>query len=84
MKTQTKHSGRIEVKPALRAIDGMKNTWVAAYKAACKHDGIPEDSKFSIFSDDNPFVPFVDKVYQEMCAMITEYKAGGYVGLKIG
>ncbi len=65
MKTRTKHSGRIEVKPALRAIEGMKNTWAAAYKSACKYDGIPEDSKFSVFSDDNPFVLFVDKAYRE-------------------
>jgi len=84
MRTTTKHSGRIEVRPGLKAIQGMKNTWAAAYKSACKHDGIPEDSKFSVFSDDNPFVPFVDKAFQEMCAMMTEYKAGGYVGLTIG
>lgn len=83
MKTIGKHSGRIEVRPGLKAIQGMKSTWAAAYKSACKHDSIPENSKFTVFSDENPFVPFVDKAYQKYCSMISEYKAGGYVGLTI-
>jgi len=83
MKTRSKHSGRIEVRPGLKAIQGMRNTWISAYKAACKHDGIPEDSKFSVFSDDNPFVPFVNKAYEEYCTMKREYQSGGYVGLTI-
>ena len=29
----------------------LNETW----RAACRHDGIPEDTKFAIFSDDNPF-----------------------------
>ena len=83
MKTHSKHSGRIEVKPALRAIQGMKDTWAAAYQSACKHDNIPSNSKFTVFSDNNPFTPFVDKAYTEYCNMIAEYQTGGYVGLKM-
>jgi len=29
----------------------LNETW----RAACRHDGIPEDTKFAIFSDANPF-----------------------------
>ena len=79
----TKHSGRIEVKPALRIIEGVRQAWLSAYKSACRHDGISEDSKFTIFSNDNPFVPFVDRAYEQYCEMKKQYNAGGYIGLTI-
>ena len=84
MKTISKHTGRIEIHPGLRAIANAKFAWQQAHKSACKHDGIPENSKFSVFSVDNPFVKFVDAGYREYCARVTEYKSGGYVGLKLG
>ena len=57
--------------------------WAAAWRAACKHDGIPETARFAIFSDDNPFVQFVDAGARELFARIAEYQSGGYVGLTI-
>jgi hypothetical protein len=84
MKTTKRHSGRIEVKPGLQAIAGMKETWRKAYQAACKYDGMPEDTKFAAFSEGNPYVQFVDRAYTEYCSMIAEYQAGGYVGLRMG
>jgi hypothetical protein len=83
MRTTTKHSGRIEIKPALKAIEGMRQTWLSAYKAACKYEDITEDAKFVIFSDDNPFLPFIDRAYIQYCEMKLEYQAGGYVGLSL-
>ena len=83
MRTRSKHSGRIEVKPGLKAIQAMKNTWAAAYRSACKHDNIPGGSKFVVFSDDNPYIIYIDKAYREYCNMIAEYQSGGYVGLTL-
>ncbi len=80
----SKHSGRIEIRPGLKAIADAKAAWHAAYRSACKHDGIPEDSKFTIFSDDNPFNQFVDAGFKEYCARVNEYQSGGYIGLRIG
>ena len=37
--------------------DKLAETWAAA----CKHDGIPADSKFVVLSDDNPFKAEHDK-----------------------
>ena len=84
MRTISKHSGRIEVRPALRAIADAKATWLSAFNAACRHDGIPEGSKFVEFSEDNPFLPYVDKAYEIYCEMKRVYQVGGYVGLRMG
>lgn len=83
MKTQTKHSGRIEVKPALKVLAGLQATYRAAWESACKHEGIPVDSQFVIFSNDNPFVPFYEKARSQYVNALIEYKSGGYIGLKI-
>jgi hypothetical protein len=83
MRTTTKHTGRIEIKPGLRAIDAVRQAWQSAFRAACRHDGIEEDSKFVVFSKDNPFVPYIDRAHQEYCNTVREYQAGGYVGLRM-
>lgn len=84
MRTISKHSGRIEVRGGLKEIQAIRNTWRAAYQSALRHDGMPEDTNFAVFSADNPFVPYAEKAYSELCRMIEEYRAGGYVGLRIG
>ena len=83
---RSKHSGRIERHRPGSANDPLNQAaevWRRAYAAACKHDGIAADAKFAVFSDGNPFVQFVDKAAAELFARIREYRAGGYVGLKI-
>lgn len=80
------HSGRIEAYRPKSANDPLNQAaavWRAAYSAACRHDKIPEDIKFAVFSDQNPFVQFVDKAAKELFARRQEYAAGGYVGLEI-
>ena len=57
--------------------------WRRAYRAACRHDGMPEDTKFAVFSKENPFRPFVDIAAGEFFARKREYDAGGYVGLEM-
>jgi hypothetical protein len=82
-KQMNKHSGRIEVKPALKILAGMQATYKAAWVSACKHDDIDPLSSFVVFSDDNPFVPFYEKALTEYRQAITEYQAGGYIGLTL-
>lgn len=77
------HSGRIEVRPALRHIAALRNTWAAARASACRHDGIPADAKFAVFSDNNPFVVFSDKAASMYFEAVQTYQSGGYVGLQI-
>lgn len=56
----------------------------AAWKSACEFDGIPPNSKFVSFSEDNPFAPYLNKATEEYFAHKREIEAGGYVGLEIG
>ena len=81
------HSGRIERHRPNSPHDPLNQAaevWRRAYRSACKHDGLPEDTQFAVFSKDNPFVQFVDKAAEEMFARKREYDAGGYVGLTMG
>ncbi len=39
-------------------VDTTRYLW----KKACKHDGIPEDTKFAVFSNDNPYDKLLDTI----------------------
>jgi hypothetical protein len=80
------HSGRIEQHRPLSSKDPLNQiaaAWRSAYRAACRHDGMPEDTKFAVFSGGNPFVQFVDRAAQMLMDARREYAAGGYVGLSM-
>jgi hypothetical protein len=80
------HSGRIErhrARPANDPLNQAAFAWRSAYRAALKHDGMPEDTKFAVFSASNPFAKFVDLAFAELTRRQQEYAAGGYVGLRI-
>lgn len=64
---------------SIQAVEDMLATAVAAYRAALKHDGLPADTKFAVFSPGNPFVPFVDQ-YREMAGNVAVH---GYEGLGV-
>lgn len=83
MKARRSHSGRIEPKKGLEAVDEAGRVWKAAYQSALKFDDMPEDTKFAVFSDNNPFVQFISLAFEEYNKRIQEYKAGGYVGLRL-
>ena len=83
MKTISPHSGRIEVKPALKVLAGLQATYKAAWVSACNYDEIDPLSSFVVFSDNNPFVPFYEKGLTEYRRAVMEYQSGGYVGLSI-
>ena len=57
-----------------------RQTW----EHACRHDGIECEARFVVFSDNNPHVPW----YNRIMAQLREAEAacvpgGGYVGLSI-
>lgn len=83
MKSRTKHSGRIEIRPALKTIDGIRRTIRSIWVSACKYDKIDPKEKFVIFSKKNPFVSFYEIAMKEYRQTISEYQSGGYVGLSI-
>jgi hypothetical protein len=84
MKAQRGHSGRIEVKKGKDVLDGLKATWRQVFQQACEFDGFERDTSFCIFSETNPFAPFIDRAAQEYFRAVQEYQAGGYVGLSLG
>lgn len=83
MRARGKHSGRIEVHPGKAAVAAAAQVYRQVWQKACEHDSIPVDSKFCVFSDDNPFVQFIRAADREYQARFLEYQSGGYVGLKI-
>lgn len=62
-----------EIKSALRL----------EWARACKYDAIPLDTKFAIFSDENPHTETHRKLMSLYQRELADYQAGGYVGLQI-
>lgn len=53
------------------------------WRKACDHDGIPYDSQFVVFSENNPWAPWYNKAMAQYLEACRQYEAGGYVGLSI-
>ncbi len=53
------------------------------YDKCCEEDKIPLGSKFCVFSEDNKYLPFYNNAINQLWEAEAQYKAGGYVGLKI-
>ena len=64
-------------------IAGLQNTVKALWASACKFEGIPVDSKFVIFNDNNKFAKFLDIAQNQLIEAREQYRTGGYVGLSI-
>ena len=79
MRAVGKYTNAASQKAVLDARDVYHRVWFSA----CNYDDIPVNSSFVVFSDDNPFVFYVNKAYQELISRISEYQNGGYVGLRI-
>lgn len=78
-----KHSGRIEPVRGKQYLADLRWNWQAIYARACKHDGIMPGARCAVFSNDNPFVPFLDRAASEFFQAVREYQAGGYIGLRL-
>lgn len=79
MRAIGKYTNAASQKAVLDAREVYHRVWFSA----CNYDDIPVNSSFVVFSEDNPFVFYVNKAYQELIKRIVEYQNGGYVGLKI-
>ena len=84
MRTISKHTGRIEVKPALKTLDSIRVTIRSAWVSACKYDKVDPSELFVEFSDENPYIKFYEKALIEYQRTMAEYQSGGYIGLRLG
>jgi hypothetical protein len=62
----------------------LANTARAAWRSACRHDGVDPASPFVTFSADNPFAPYVDKARTQLAEAVAAAGAFGYAGMRIG
>lgn len=67
----------------LAYIESIRATVAQLWQKACEQDGIPPESKFVVFSPDNKYVQFHNRAVGILSQAEAEYRAGGYVGLKI-
>jgi hypothetical protein len=68
---------------ARRYIEAGEYTARKLWEAACKHDAIPPDSKFVVFSKTNPFASMLNQARIQVEEARIQYAAGGYVGLSM-
>ncbi len=68
----------------LAYIAGLHQAVRDLWAKMCDEEGISADSKFVVFSENNKFKPFYDNALTQLWEAETQYKAGGYVGLRIG
>ncbi len=66
-------------------IEGLRQTVKALWSKMCEEDGIPPDSKFVVFNDDTnkKYASFYNNALIQHREATSQYRAGGYVGLKI-
>ena len=77
-------TGRIDPQYNAKVIADYAYTARRAWESACKHDGIPPDSRFVCFSYDNPFVRFHDLAMKQLREAQAQAAVGGYIGLRAG
>jgi hypothetical protein len=70
-------------KTGLAYIATLRGTVHALWVKMCEEDGIDPKATFVVFSDTNKYKPFYDKAMSQLWEAEAQYKAGGYVGLKI-
>jgi hypothetical protein len=59
--------------------EAVRATWVRA----CEYDGIDPSAPFVVFSDDNPHREPYNALVEKLFEMQAQYRAGGYVGLRM-
>jgi hypothetical protein len=60
--------------------------WAAVHQIwgkMCEEEGIPPGSAFVVFSPDNKYLPYYNRALTTVWEAEAQYRAGGYVGLKI-
>ncbi len=64
-------------------IEGLRATAAQLWRLACEHEGVPPESSFVVFSDDNRAAVLLDSARRMLSEARRQYAAGGYVGLRI-
>jgi len=70
-------------KQGMDYIEGLRATVHELWEKCCEEDQIPLGSKFCVFSDGNKYLPFYNNALAQLWEAEAQYKAGGYVGLRI-
>lgn len=70
-------------KAGLDYIEGLRNTAARLWVLACEAEGVPADSRFVVFSDDNRAARLCNAARARLSEARAQYAAGGYVGLRI-
>jgi len=68
---------------SIAAVEAMAATAHACYLAALKHDGMPPDTTFAVFSPENPYVRFYERALQQYREMADGCAVHGYTGLSM-
>lgn len=71
------------VKQGERTLLGLATTYRRCWEDACRHDGLDPDTVFACFSPDNPYVPYLGRLFQQYQEALAAYQAWGYVGLSL-
>jgi hypothetical protein len=58
-------------------------TYRACWQAACRYDGLESDSAFTCFSADNPYLPYLRRLFQQYRENLEAFENWGYIGLRI-
>ena len=76
-------NGRIQPRRNEQVIAGWANTARVLWEKACEFDGIPPDSKFVVFSEENKYAKLHGVAMRQFFAAQNEAASGGYIGLEI-
>jgi hypothetical protein len=62
---------------------GLAATYRRCWQAACRYDGLDPDAAFVCFSCENPYVPYLGRIFQQYQENLQAFGCWGYVGLTI-
>jgi len=71
------------VRQADRYILGLAATYRGCWEAACRHDGLDPQCTLAVFSDENPYIPYLHRIYQQYQEALAAYQVWGYVGQRL-
>lgn len=56
-------------------------TYRRCWQAACRYDGLDPDATCVCFSCENPYVPYLGRIFQQYQENLQAFTCWGYVGL---
>lgn len=71
------------VRQGERSILGLAVTYRRCWEDSCRHDGLDPHCVLAIFSDGNPYTPYLRRLYQQYQEALAAFAVWGYVGQRI-